>query len=808
MQIYYISCRKKSLDMLTNFIKIALRNFTRQPGYAVLNILGLTLGVAATLFILLYTTEELSFDKYHEKADHIYRVSSDITEPDDAFKWAVTQFPLAPTLKNDYGEVEEYVRFIPNGRTRLQKDQNQFFEERVYLVDSTIFDVFTFEFIEGNPETALDAPNTMVLSESVAKKIFGDNSAVGQSIRTDAENPYEITGVIKDMPRNSHILADVMVSASTIPDLQNAGSWGGFGVYTYVLLKEGTNPKDFEAKLPEVVKNYVATIFDELNIKVKYALLPVTDIHLKSDFEGEPEPAGEMAFIYIFAAVGIFMLLIASINYMNLATARSARRALEVGMRKVLGSGKGKLIGQFLSESVILTIISLGLSLVLVLTLIPVFNSAFNLNLSTDLLWTPPVLLGMLGILVLVGIVGGSYPAFFLSAFQPAVVLKGTYARGGSSQLLRKSLVVVQFVLSLFMLIGTGIIYDQMNYVRTKELGFDKEQMMTFGFTSREQTEKWPVLREALLQNPNITSAATAGTSPGNGSGKTIFNIEIAEGIMEERGIDNYGIDFDFFPTLGVEIVEGRNFSKEFSTDSTLAVLVNEAMVKRMAWENPIGKKVQFGSNDTLPVARVIGVVKDFHQRSLYNPIEPLMFRPRFNNRISHVKIASNVPATIAYVEQQWEKLFPETPLEYDFVDASFLALYEADQIRARIFTLFSVIMIIVACLGLLGLASFTAEQRTKEIGIRKIMGASVSNIIVMLTQNFVFLVLIAAIPAFIAAWFFMSRWLDTFSYHTSMNYILFFVAFLVTVLITLGTTGYHAYRAAVGNPVEALRYE
>ena len=277
---------------------------------------------------------------------------------------------------------------------------------------------------------------------------------------------------------------------------------------------------------------------------------------------------------------------------------------------------------------------------------------------------------------------------------------------------------------------------------------------------------------------------------------------------MEQKGVDNYAVDFDFFSTMGIEIVEGRDFSREFSTDSTLAVLVNEAMVERMSWADPIGKKVQFGTADTLDVARVIGVVKDFHQRSLYNPIEPLMFRPRFNNRVCHVKISGNVPATINYVEKEWQKIFPETPLEYEFVDESFLALYEADQIRARIFSVFSIIMILVACLGLLGLASFTAEQRTKEIGIRKIMGASVSNIIVMLTRNFVFLVLIAAIPAFAAAWFFMSRWLDTFSYHTSMNYILFFAAFIVTVLITLGTTGYHAYRAAVGNPVEALRYE
>lgn len=794
--------------MLKNFLKIAVRNFKRQPGYALLNILGLTLGVAATLFILLYTTEELSFDKYHEKAERIYRVSSDVTEPDNAFKWAVTQFPLGPTLKKDYAEVEEYVRFIPNDRTRLEKGQNQFFEEDVYLVDSTVFDIFTFEFLEGNPETALDAPNSIVISESLKTKIFGNGAAVGQTLRTDAADPYEVKGVVKDMPRNSHIIADVMVSSNTIPDVQNAGNWGGFGIYTYVLLNEGADPDAFEAKLPEVVKNYVATIFDQFDIKIKYVLLPLTDIHLKSDFEGEPEPTGEMAFLYIFGAVAIFMLLIASINYMNLATARSARRALEVGMRKVLGSSKRQLIGQFLSESVILTLIALVLSLVLVIALIPVFNNAFDLSLKADLLWTPQVLLGIAGILVLVGIIGGSYPAFFLSAFQPVVVLKGTFARGGSSQLLRKSLVVVQFVISLFMLIGTGIIYDQMNYVRTKELGFDKEQMLTFGFTSREQTKKWPVLREALLQNPNITSAATASTTPGDGYGKQLFNIENAQGVMEQKGIDNYRVDFDFFPTMGIEIVEGRNFSRDYSTDSTLAVLVNEAMVHRMSWDNAIGKKVQFGTDDTLDVARVIGVVKDFHQRSLYNPIEPLMFRPGFNNRLSHVKISGDIPATIAYVEQQWESLFPETPLEYDFVDESFLALYEADQIRARIFTVFSIVMIIVACLGLLGLASFTAEQRTKEIGIRKIMGASVSNIIVMLTRNFVFLVLIAAIPAFIAAWFFMSRWLDTFSYHTSLNYILFFGAFLVTVLITLGTTGYHAYRAAVSNPVESLRYE
>lgn len=800
--------------MLSNYLTIALRNFRRQPGYTLLNIIGLTIGIASSLFILLFITEENRFDKYHEKANRIYRISSDITEPDNAFRWSVTQTPLALRLKEDYPEVEQYVRFIPNGRTNLQYKDNFFFEEKVFLVDSTVMDVFSFDFIQGEAGTALREPNSIALSESMAYRIFGKNNPIGEVLKTPSDRNYKVTGVYKDMPHHSHLIANAMISANSIPGLNNpsAGSWGGFGIYTYVLLKEGADVAGFAAKLPDVVENFVAVIFDEMGIKVKYELIPLTDIHLKSDFEGEPEPLGEIGFLYIFGVVAFFMLLLACINYMNLSTARATKRALEVGVRKVLGSERKQLIGQFLIESLLFTVIAIAISFLLVLVLLPVFNNAFGLELNRSLLWSKPVLLGAIGFVILTGILAGSYPAFYLSAFQPIEVLKGSLSKGTGNPVLRKVLVSVQFAITLFMIIGTGIIYDQMNYLRTKDLGFDKEHVLTFSLQGRQAREKYPVIREQLLQNPKIKSLGTASTSPGEGAGKQVMTVESATGTMEPYGVDNYAVDFDFFSTLDIPFVAGRDYSPEFGSDSTLSVVVNEAMVERMGWEDPIGRRIQTSGNDTLPMSKVIGVVKDFHQRSLYDPIEALLFFPRFNNGQVHVRLDPQTPnelsQTINFINQQWLEVFPNTPFEFDFVDATFMELYEADQVRARIFTLFSILMIVVACLGLLGLASFTAAQRTKEIGVRRVLGAKTTDIVYLLTHNFIVLVMLAAIPAFAAAFYFMTQWLDTFSYHTNMNYWLYGIAFMLVVLITLATTSYHALKAASGNPVEALRYE
>ncbi len=798
--------------MLKNYFQIALRNFRRQPGYTLLNILGLTIGITATLFILLYITEESRFDTYHEKANRIYRVSSDLTEPDDAFKWASTQAPLAPQLKKDYPEVEEYVRFNGNGRTQFERNGQFHFVEKVFVVDSTVCDVFSFNFIKGEKKTALRDPNSVALDASSAKKIFGKNDPIGEILKTPSGREYTVTGVYEDMPSHSHLIAEAMISLNTMTRLNNSNNWGGFNLYSYVLLKEGTDAASFAAKLPQVIEKYVAVIFDQFDIKIKYELLPLTDIHLKSDFEGEPEPVGEMGFLYIFGAVGLFLLLLACINYMNLSTARATKRAMEVGIRKVLGSDRSQLIVQFLSESILFTLVALLLSVLLVFLFLPIFNTTFDLNLTTSLLGTPAVLSAILGIVILVGIAGGSYPAFFLSAFQPISVLKGSLAKGTGNPNLRKTLVGIQFAITLFMLIGTGIIYDQMNYLSNKDLGFDKEHIMTFALPGRAARAKYPVIREKLLQNPQITKVGSASNSPGNGYGKNLMNVETADGTMNQLGVNLYAVDYDYFNTLGVDMVAGRGFSLEFGSDTIAAVLVNEAMVKRMGWTDPIGKKVQFGTDDTLAVSRVVGVVKDFHQRSLYDPIESLLFAPNFNNGQIHVRInptnKAAVTSIIAFVESEWKGLFPNTPFEFDFVDAAFMELYEADQKRANIFTLFSLLMIFIACLGLFGLASFTAEQRTKEIGVRKILGANTGDIIFLLTRNFLILVGIAAIPAFIAVWYFMKQWLGTFAYHTEMNYLLFGAALVIVLLITLMTTGFHALRAAKGNPIESLRYE
>lgn len=795
--------------MILNYVKIAIRNLQRQPGYTLLNILGLSVGMAASLFILLYLQHELSYDQHHERAGRVFRISSDIKEPDNAFRWAVTQYPLGEQLKMDYPEVEQYARLNTLGRTQFRLDDKEFFIEDVFTADSTFFELFTFSFLKGDPATALHEPNSIVLSRSEAEKLFGEDDPMDKLLRTNREQPYKVTGVYEDMPSNSHFIAKALVSLNSFPGNTGPGSWGGFGIYTYVLLNEPESARPLEQKLQEIIDKHVAVIFDPFNITVTYELINIRDIHLTSTFEGEPQPTGTMAYIYIFTAIGIFMLLIASINYMNLATARSARRALEVGMRKVLGSYRSQLITQFLAESVLFTLIALVISLGLVALTVPYLNRVFDLSLRTSMLLEPTVLLALLGIVGLVGIVGGSYPAFFLSGFQPIAVLKGRLRQGGGNVLLRKGLVVVQFMITIFMLIGTGIIYDQLNYVRSKDLGFDKAHVLSFDLAQPAMREKWGVLRERMLQHPGVLNAGTSTSAPGRGFGKNVMEVETEEGDTRELGIDFYAVDFDFFHSLGIDSVQGRLFSRAFSTDSTQAALVNEAMVHRMGWENPLGKKFQFPGRDTTHVARVIGVVKNFHQRSLYDEIEALLFLPRFNNSLAHVKLSGHqLKEAIAHVGQSWEEVFPTVPFEYEFLDEHFQQQYEEDQRRGRLFLAFSGLIIFIACLGLLGLASFTTEQRNKEVGIRKVVGASTRDILVLLTKDFMLLVVLAAVPAFGIAWYFMREWLSSFAYHTDMNYVLYVLALVLTLLITLLTTGYHALKAANSDPVEALKYE
>ncbi len=799
--------------MLRNYLTTAFRYFRKRPGYTILNILGLTIGISAFLLIFLYVRYEMTYDSFHEKKERIYRISSDIREPDNAFKWAVTQYPLAKTLKAEYGEVEEYVRFIQNGTTNIKIENDNFVEEDFYYVDSTVFNIFSFEILEGDPQTALKAPQSIMLSQSIAEKLFGNiGEAIGKQLEVDGNETYQVTGVFKDMPNRSHIIASAMMSANSRPEFNNT-NWGGFSIFSYVLLKEGIDPLAFEQKLQQVIEDYVAPIFDPLNIEIKYDLIGIQQIHLYSDYEGEPQPTGNMSYIYIFSAIGLFMLIIASINFINLSTARASQRALEVGIRKVLGSLRSQLIRQFLSESLVFTISSLLFSLIIIRLLIPLFNKLLGLQLDAGMLLAPGFVLTLILVIAFVGILGGAYPAFFLSGFEPISVLKGKYAKGSTRNPLRKTLVIIQFIVSLFLLIGTGIIYDQLRYVKTRDLGFDQEQVLAIPFTFGEQREKWPVLRESFLRHPNVLQAATSSSVPGRGYPKNVMAVELSDGSIDERGVDFYTADFEYLETMGIDLTEGRTFSREYATDSTLAVLANEAMVKRMGWQDPLGKKIRFGGaptdGDTIPYMKVIGVIQNYHHNSLYNPIDPLVIVPRFDNRIGLVKVSTdNVSQTLNQIEQDWAEVFPTTPFEYYFINDEFQSQYAEDEKRGIIFLIFSSITIFIACLGLLGLAAYTTVLRTKEISVRKVMGAETLDILRLMTKDYLILVAIATLPAFALTWFLMKNWLESFTYHTSINYLLFIAGFIVIAILTLSTTGFFALKASQLNPAETLKNE
>ncbi|WP_268125102.1 ABC transporter permease [Roseivirga pacifica] len=797
--------------MLKNYIKVAFRSLLKQPAYTALNIIGLTVGIASSLIILLYIFHETSFDKQHSKGDRIYRLSTQITEPDNSFRWASMTRPAAFTIKNENPEVVQAARLSGisgQGGMRFTLNQVDYFQENVYAADSTVFELFDYDFITGDPKTALEAPNSIVINESMAKKIFKNENPIGQTLQSggNREMSLQVTGVYKDMPKSSHLIAEALVSWKTI--FQGGdGSWGGWGVYSYVLVNEGVSKEALQVKLDSTVTKYIAPIFDPINIKVEMVPVPLRDIHLTSDFDGEPVPAGDINYVRIFTAIAIFLIIIASINYMNLATARSTKRAMEVGLRKVMGAQRGGLIGQFLTESILITLISLALSIVIIIVAVPSINNLVGTSLDIAGLLDTNVILAIIGVVFITGFIGGSYPAFFLSSFQPAAVLKGGAGKSGS-KILRKGLVTLQFAISMFMLIGTLVIYRQMQFVREKDLGFDKEQMMQIDFRSRADVEKWNVLKNELIQNPNIGGTGSSSTTPGNGYGKNVFSIETEEGPMDDRGLDNYRVDYDFFKTLGVEIVEGRNFSLEYPSDTSLAVMVNEAMVRRMNWTDPIGKKINISGNDSLPSARVIGVVKDFHQQSLYDPITALMFMPSRINPSAIVKITGDVNATIDFIEAAWERTYPTTAFEYTFLDEQFMENYESDQIRGQLFLGFSGMTILIACLGLLGLASYTAEQRSKEISIRKVLGANTGGLVNLLIRDFVILIVIAAIPASIIGYSVMIGWLENFEFHITPGIMIYLAVLIGTILVTILTTGYHARKAATANPAQKLRSE
>jgi putative ABC transport system permease protein len=799
--------------MLKNLLKIAMRNILKDKTYSAINVLGLTIGITCSLFLLMYIMDELSYDRYHTNANNIYRIVSDIREPDNAFVWSVAQVPLGEELRDNYPEVKNSVRFFGTGTTLYKNGDKQFNESEFFLADSTVFDMFSYGWINGDIKTALDNPFSIVLTERIAIKYFGSASAaLGESLQNKEGEEFKVTGVMEDVPLNSHFRFDALISRNTRPGYQ--GSWGNFGVFTYIQLPDGYDLTKMQASLDTVIKQKVNPIFDQFNIKIKYVMQPIVDIHLHSKIADEAEAGGDISYIYIFGAVAGFMLVIACINYMNLATARSANRAKEVGVRKVMGSQRFQLIAQFLTESVVLALISMIVSLILIYALLPGFNYLANKQLPFAYVLKPEVVFSLLGVVLFVGVIGGSYPAFYLSGFNPVNVLKGKLATKGGTVIFRKGLVILQFAISIFMLISTLIVFDQLQFLRNKDLGFDKEHVIRLNLNERELRDKAQVLVDKLRQTKEVAGVGMANSSPGEGIGKLLLKVEDNEGKLTDRGVDLYSADFDFVKTMGMKIVTGRDFSKDNPSDTTYAVLVNESMVKRMAWKDAIGKKFIFaggGPNNTDIEKRVVGVVKDYHQNSLYDAIEPLMIVLDKRNNYLFVRTEEgDVRESLAAVEKAWKEIFPSFGFEYNFLDQDFNSQYKADEKRSQIFTAFSGLTIIIACLGLLGLAAFTTEQRTKEIGVRKVIGASINSLVVLVSKEFFILVGLGMILAFPASWYFTESWLENFAYRINLGgeWVTFIMSALLAFVITLVTVGFHVVRAASANPVNSLRDE
>jgi putative ABC transport system permease protein len=805
--------------MFKNYIKIAIRNLRRNKLYSFLNIAGLAIGITCCILILLYVQDELSFDRFHEKASRIYRVSSHFVLKNRVMDVASTAHVQGPMLKDEYPEVEDYVRFNSYGSRRIIRYKDRSFaEERFIWVDNSVFDVFSFKLIKGNPEEALTKPNTVVITEEIAEKYFGDEDPVGKNLRIHNDELYMVTGVVENIPANSHIRPDFFASFVTL-DLQPSGNSSADLVsnvdyYTYLLLKEGTDGKELEQKFAGFVEKYLSPILTSIGGSAKYELQPLTSIYLHSDLENELERTGDVAYVWLFSGIGLFILLLACLNFMNLSTARSSNRAKEVGLRKVVGAQRIQLIRQFIGESMILTFIAILLSLLLVFLTLPVFNNISGKSLSMGYLSNLLLILGLFGFFIIVSLIGGSYPAFFLSAFRPVEVLQGRIRRGAKSSALRIALVSLQFTVSIVLIIGTLIISQQLNYVRNIHLGYDKDHIIALRIRNEETQKKHKAIRNTLLSNPNILSVSSSSSLP---LGQNSFSAHHITGqpLNEMIMLHSQVVDEHFIDTYNMTIIQGRNFSKDFPTDPQEAIIINEAAAKKLGWQDdPIGKEIDaLMSMTEMKAYRIIGVVRDYHFQSLHEEIQPLVlynanpFGGSFYRMSIRVK-PENIQETISFLRDKWREFDSQFPLEFAFLDDQYDALYRAEERLGRLFGYFTALAILIGCLGLFGLSAYSAEQRTKEIGIRKVLGATTPNVTMLLVREFTKWVILAVLIAWPVGYYLMHTWLQNFAYRIGLGVDTFLVASLLALIIAILTVAYQAIKAAVANPADSLKYE
>ncbi len=815
--------------MFRNTLITAFRLFFKYKAYSLTNILGLAIGLATCILIFLYVQYELSYDDFHKNAENIYRLEPRWEGQGEVDHWAASTGNIIPAVASRFPEIESSVKFYNSPNTAVIRNEDHIFREsNIVFADSTFFDVFSFDLIRGNPKDVLSGPEKVVISESTAKRYFGNEDPIGKFLRSDTRG-YMVTGIVADVPENSHFHFDLLIS---LDDLR--ARWttldenGPSAFYSYIRLKDDASALSLKQKLDDHIWEILGYTVsgDSANIPEGYQaeliMNPLTNIHLNGHAEKELESNGNEQYIYIFSIVALFVLIIACINYMNLATARSANRGKEIGVKKVLGANRSSIFNQFMSESILLSFIAMLVALVLVDFFLPIFNDYTGLQLQLKIFANTPLLLSIIAIWLLVGFLSGSYPAMFLSQFNPLKVLySGTFNAGNGNMALylRRGLVVFQFTISILLIIGVISVYKQLQYIQNKSLGFNKEQVVVIPLAGNNDQDKIEVFKNEIAFNPEVINASGTNSIPGVRIHMLPFRFpDLAETNPEqfEEGDDYVGFrslssDLDIFETFGLEILEGRDFSSLTPEEARKGFILNEAAVKELGFDNPVGRRIEYiwGLEEPLK-GHIIGVVKNFHYASLHTDVEPLIVsvNPVYNRYLSIRIQTTDIPNTLKKLEESWTKTFASIPFDHFFLDNKYDSLYKTEMNMASIISFFTILAILIACLGLYGLASFITEQRTKEIGIRKVLGASISKIIQTLSKEFIMLIIIANVLAWLPAWYYLNRWLDTFTFRTSLNWWLFLVAGIISLTIALFIVGLQSYLAGSKNPVEAIKAE
>ncbi len=806
--------------MLRTHLKFFIRVFLKDKFFSVLNILGLALGIAVSIILLLILQHDLTYDKHFVNHESIFRVGGHLKATGVEFRGARSARELGEILKDEFPEIQAFTRANAWDHVLVKYERNgediAYFEEDVVRADSTYFQVFKHDFVAGDPQTCLNLLNTVVISESTAKRYFGEEDPINKSLFIEGEL-WKVTAVIKDLPANTHLKFDILLSGlpRTRPwtleeggQIRSEAFWNP-DIYLYVLMPQNYSPQDFYAKFPAIYNKYYKSFGDKVGGTYAAILQPLADIHFHSDLEGD-EPLGNIAYLYAFTAIGIFIMLLACINYMNLSTAKSAKRATEIAMKKTLGSGRASLIFSFLGESVFLSFMSMLVAIAIVQIVVNMssFNELIGRELSADFLNDPMLILGSLGITIGIGLLSGLYPAFHLPSIPTIKALKGSFKNDPSGQALRKVLITLQFAISIFVVVCTLFMQDQIDFMRNQDLGFNKENILVLPIQDTLVQKQIVAIKHEFLQNPRISSATTSYNVMGMGAGGPVMWAEGEDG-MKQQAFSMISVGDDYFKTMGIQILAGRDFEPGANGDVENIFICNEAAAKLMGWgTDPVGKKVKWFHGET--EGRIIAMVKDFNFSSLHNKIEPLLIikRPEEGGYL-HLKVSGeNLPETMAYIKQKWAGYDPNHPFEFFFLDQRFNEQYKADEIQYKLLSNLSYICIFISLLGLLGLSAFTAAQRTKEIGIRKVHGASIPRIIYLLYKDVMYLVVLAAILVIVPAYYVINYWMANFAYQAALDYLTFAWVAVIALIFAFLTVAFHSLKTARTNPVDSLKYE